>query len=324
MKRYVGIALIQCVLMTSMVVAEETPVKETQKTLKTKSAYDFYNEILKAYQNQQWKELVLNAKSLLANYADSPFNAEAFYYKGVAYYQLGDYDLANESLTKYLRNETTPKFFEEAIEYKFQIAEKFYEGAKKHFWGLEKLPRILPARDEALEIYEEIITTLPRHDLTAKSLYKKGCLLSDFNDYKASVEAFQVLIRRFPKHYYAPEGYLGIQKVYLQQAELEFPDPDVLELAEINLQRFKESFPGEPRIEDAKDMLVKMEDCFAASLFETGDFYERTKKIEAAEIYYATLLSKYPHSTFASKAKKQLDKIQKKKESKKPRHKAKK
>lgn len=313
MIKYIVIVLLQFTLITSTGLFADEKEPKVQRALRTKTAYDYYNEILNAYQNEQWKPLIISAKSLLASYSDSPFNAEAFYYKGVAYYNLEDYDLANDSFTKYLRNETTPKFFEDAIEYKFQIAEKFYQGARKHFLGLEKLPKLLPAKDEALEIYEEIITTLPRHDLTAKSLYKKGCLLSDFNDYKPSVEAFQILIRRFPKHYYAPEGFIGIQKVYLKQAQLEFPDPDVLELAEINLQKFKESFPGEPRIEEAKKMLVQMEDCFAGDLFETGNFYERTKKDEAASIYYTSIISKYPNSTFSHKAKKNLDKLNRKK-----------
>lgn len=289
-----------------------TAERASQAERATKTAYDYYNEMLTAHQNKDWKGLILSSKMLLSSYDDSPFNAEAHYYKGVAYYHLADYDLANKSFTEYLRNETTPKFFEDAIEYKFQVAEKFYEGARKHFLGLEKLPKVIPARDEALEIYEEIITTLPRHDLTAKSLYKKGCLLYDFDDYKPSVEAFQILIRRFPKHYLAPEGFLGIQKVYLKQAQMEFPDPDILELAEINLYKFKESFPGESRIEQAKNMLVQMEDCFAEQLFETGSFYERTRKPEAAAIYYTNLIAQYPHSTYAPKAQKQLDKIHRK------------
>jgi|GEM_PF-674207 len=281
---------------------------------RNKTAYDYYHDLLSAYQAENWKNLILTAKALHASYEESPFNAEAHYYKGVAYYHLGDYDFANESFSEYLRNETTPKFFEDAIEYKFQIAEKFYEGARRHFLGFQKLPRIIPARDEALEIYEEIITTLPRHDLTARSLYKKGCLLYEFNDYKPSVEAFQVLIRRFPRHYLSPEAFLGIQKVYLKQAQQEFPDPDILELATINLQKFTESFPGESRLEDATKMLTQMEDSFAQELFETGFFYEKTHKLDAAAIYYANLITKYPYSTYAQKAQRHLEKIAKRKE----------
>lgn len=299
--------------MSSFGVSAKESESKTERVLKTKTAYDYYSEILTSYQNKQWKSLILSVKALLAHHTESPFNAEAYYYQGVAYYNLGDYDLSNKSLTQYLRNETTPKFFEDAIEYKFHIAEKFYEGAKRHLLGIETMPKLLPARDEALDIYEEIIITLPRHDLTAQSLYKKGCILYDFSDYKLSVEAFQILIRRFPKHYLAPEGFIGIQKVYLKQAELEFPDPDVLELAEINLRKFQESFPGEPRIEEAKKMLVKMEDCFAEDLFETGGFYERTKKDDAAMIYYTSVISEYPNSSYAEKAKKHLEKLHHKK-----------
>lgn len=308
------LAAVSAVFLLTGPLIGEAPEKPEQegRALKTKTAYDYYNEVLVAYQNQQWKALIGSAKALLAHYDESPFHAEACYYKGVAYYHLADYDLANRSFTDYLRNETTPKFFEDAIEYKFQIAEKFYEGARRHLLGFEKLPKLLPARDDALGIYEEIITTLPRHDLTARSLYKKGCLLYDFDDYKPSVEAFQILIRRFPRHYLAPEGFIGIQRVYLKQAQMEFPDPDVLELAAINVQKFKESFPGEPRIEDAKNMLVQMEDCFAGELFETGNFYERTHKPEAAAIYYTTLIAQYPNSTYAQKAHKHLEKIHRK------------
>lgn len=296
--------------------AEEASVEVAPQegvSVKNKTAYDYYHDILNAYQTEDWKGLIGIAKALHASYDESPFNAEAYYYKGVAYYQLGDYDLANHAFSEYLRNETTPKFFEDAIEYKFQIAEKFYEGARRHFLGFEKLPKIIPARDEALEIYEEIITTLPRHDLTARSLYKKGCLLYEFNDYKESVESFQVLIRRFPRHYLAPEGFLGIQKVYLKQAQQEFPDPDILELAAINLQKFKEGFPGEGRLEDAAKMLSQMEDCFAEELFDTGFFYEKTHKLDAAAIYYTNLIAQYPHSTYAQKAQRHLEKIERRK-----------
>jgi outer membrane protein assembly factor BamD (BamD/ComL family) len=298
--------------------SKEAVKKETKKevTLK-KSAYDYYSDMLSAYQEKQWKEVVFTSRSLVTAYPDSPFTAEAFYYQGIAFFHLQDFDMSNICFSKYLRNETTPKYFEEAIGYKFLIADKFYEGAKKHILGLEKLPKIMPAKQEALEIYEEIITTLPRHDLTAQSLYKKGVILCDFQDFKLSVEAFQVLIRRFPKHSLAPEAFLGIQKVYLKQSKEEFPDPDILELALINLNKFSENFPSEPRIEQAEQMYVAMQDSFAKELFETAGFYERTKKDEAAFIYYTTLLTQYPQSSYAQKASKQIQKLTKKKQGQK-------
>lgn len=307
--------IVSTTLFSSSGDVKKQPKKSSLKVepaMKSKSAYDYYHLILTCYQEQNWKGVLQYAKALLANYEDSPFNAEACYYKGVAFFHLADYDMANVSLGQYLKCETTPKYFEEALEYKYKIGEKFYEGARKHILGLEKLPKVVPAKDEALEIFEQIITTLPRHDLTARSLYKKGAVLTDFEDYKPSVEAFQVLIRRFPKHFLAPQAFLGIQKVYLKQAQLEFPDPDVLELAYINIQRFKESFPTDQRIEEAKKMLSLMQDCFAKELFETASFYERTKKYEAALLYHGSVIAQYPESSYATRSQKQMQILSKK------------
>jgi outer membrane protein assembly factor BamD (BamD/ComL family) len=296
---------------------EKKIFKKKEVSLKEKSAYDYYHEILGHFQSKSWEKTIVVSKDMLARYKESPFNSEIFYYLGVSYFYIQDFDMSNFYLGKYLKNETTPKFFEEAIECKFNIAEKFYEGAKKHIFGVEKLPKVLPAKEDALDIYDEIIAALPRHDLTAKALYKKGVLLLDFEDFKPSVESFEILIRRFPKHYLASDAYLGIQSVYLKQSEKEFPDPDVLELAHININKFSDSFPGEPRLDLAHKMLADTEDCFAKELFETGSFYERTGKVDAAILYYANILSNYPHSSYANKAKKNIDKFEKNKQKKK-------
>lgn len=312
--------LLSCALLLTLssgYAKEKKTLKTKEVSFKEKSAYDYYHEISGHFQSKSWDKTILVSKDMLARYKESPFNSEIFYYLGVAYFYIQDFDLSNFYLGKYLKNETTPKFFEEAIECKFNIAEKFYDGSRKHLFGLEKLPKVLPAKEDALDIYDEIITALPRHDLTAKALYKKGVLLLDFEDFKPSVESFEILIRRFPKHYLAADAFLGIQAVYLKQSEKEFPDPDILELAHINIHKFSDSFPGETRLEQARKMLAETEDCFAKELFETGSFYERTNKADAAVLYYANILANYPNSSFAAKAKKNIDKLEKIKKKKK-------
>lgn len=286
--------------------------KQTPPPQFTNTAQDFYGNILKAYQKQDWRDVIFNAKCLFSYFPNSPFSSEASYYQGVAFFVLHDFDFANQSFSRYLKNEATPKFFDEAISYKYKIALKFQNGHKRHLMGAARLPKWLPAKEEALEIYDEIITTLPRHDLAARSLYQKGGLLASLNDYKASIDSFQVLIRRFPKHELAPDSFLGIADVYLKQCQSEFPDPDILELVQVNLEKFEKSFPGEPRIKEAEKKLLDMRNFFAKDLYEVGSFYERTKKFEAAEIYYSTIISQYPQTKYAIKAKKHIDEIKRK------------
>jgi outer membrane protein assembly factor BamD (BamD/ComL family) len=288
------------------------------KELATLSVQEHYSLAMNAYQKKNWEELVRQAIIVTKNFPASPFAHEALFYLGVGYFHLKDYELANEQFSAYLKKQTTPKFFEEAIEYKFSIAEKFQKGAKKHVMGWENMPKWLPAREEAIAIYDEVITALPHHDLAAQALYGKARLYLKDEDFKASIEAYQTLIRKFPKHSLAPQSYIGIAEVYLTQSQSEYPDPDFLDLAEINLRKFRLDFPGEERISVAEEMFLDMQEVYASSLFETGEFFERTKKPHAAVIYYTKIIAKYPSTKTAGKAQKRMQVLNKNVKKEKP------
>lgn len=280
------------------------PVVRSQITV-----HQHYGAMIEHYQNENWQKLVYKCLDLIADFPESPFAREGRYYLGVGYYKLGEFEYANQAFSDYLKEELTPKFFDEVIRFKFEIAKAFEEGARLHLFGWQKMPKWLPAYEDAIAIYDEVITTLPRDDLSAESLYRKGMLLLRMEEYKTSVEAFRTLIRRFPKHPLSPEGYLGIANVYLTQCENEFPDSDRLDLAEINLRKFRYHFPGEPRLHDAEKLLLRMKEMLAEDLLEIAEFYERTKKDKAAAIYYATIVKKYPETKAAAKSQKRLKKL---------------
>ncbi len=266
----------------------------------------YYSKMIDHYQNEEWQKLAWKCEDLIADFPTSPFAREALYYLGVAEFKLGEYEYANKAFSNYLKEELTPKFFEQTIRFKFEIATEFDGGARIHLFGWNQMPKWLPAYEEAIEIYDEVITTMPRDDLAAKSLYRKGILLLRMEEYKKSIEAFQTLSRRFPKHPLAPDAYLGIADVYLTECKKEFADSNKLELAEINLRKFKAHFPSEPRIEEAHKRLLGMKEELANDLLEIAEFYERTKKGNAAAIYYATILKKYPETKAAKKSEKRL------------------
>jgi outer membrane protein assembly factor BamD (BamD/ComL family) len=278
----------------------------------TLSVQEHYSAVLNAYQNQEWEELVHQSLIMIHNFPTTPFAEETYYYLGVGYFHLNECELANRNLTFYLKKQISPKFFEEAIQLKFQIAEQYHHGAKKHVFGLESLPKWLPAREEAIAIYDEVITSLPHHELAAQALFGKAQLLLKDEEYKASIETYQTLIRRFPKHPLSIESFIGVAQVYLIQSTERYPDQDYLDLAEINLKKFKFSFPGEERVAEAEGMFLQMKEVFASNLYDTGRFYERTKKPHAALIYYNRILAKYPETKVAFTATKRLENMKKK------------
>jgi outer membrane protein assembly factor BamD (BamD/ComL family) len=275
----------------------------------TMSVQEHYSAAIDAYQKQNWDELVHQSLIVIKNFGSTPFAQEAYFYLGVGYFHIGEFEYANRFLTTYLKKQATPKYFEEAIQYKFKIAEKYHRGAKKHVLGWETMPKWIPARDEAIAIYDEVITALPHHELAAHALFGKANLLLKDEEYKSSIETYQTLIRRFPKHPLAAESYIGIGQVYLVQSQTEYPDQDYLDLAEINVRKFRHDFPGEEKLTVAEKMLLDMKEIFASDLYDTGRFYERTSKPHAAHIYYTRIIAKYPETKVSQIASKRLEKL---------------
>jgi outer membrane protein assembly factor BamD (BamD/ComL family) len=272
----------------------------------TMSVQEHYGLLLEAVQSENWEEVVHQSTIMIQNFPDSPFYQEAFYFIGMGFFHRGEYDVANQYLSTYLKKQTALQHFREAIEFKFQIAEKFCNGYKKHIGGLELLPKWMPAKDEAVEIYDEVINALPNDDLAAKALFGKGKLVLEEDEYTASIETFQTLIRRFPKHPLAPDAYVEIARVYLIESKEKYPDADFLDLATLNLKKFRQDFPSDDRLGIAEEVLADMQEVYAKSFYEIAQFYERTKKPHASVLYYSKIVKTFPNTKAAENSKKRL------------------
>ncbi|MBS0647982.1 MAG: outer membrane protein assembly factor BamD [Verrucomicrobia bacterium] len=272
----------------------------------TMSVQEHYGLLLEAVQKEDWNEVVHQSTVMIKNFPDSPFYHEAFYYLAVGYFHKDDYDIANDHLTIYLKKQTALQHFREAIELKFEIAEKFREGTKKHIGGIAALPKWMPAKDEALKIYDEVISALPNDDLAARALFGKGVIHLEEDDYASSIETFQTLIRRFPQHALAPDAYVEITHVYLIQSKERYPDADFLDLAALNLRKFRQDFPSDERVAVAETLLAEMEEVYAKSFYEIAQFYERTKKPHASILYYSKIVKTFPNTKTSELSKKRL------------------
>lgn len=258
-----------------------------------------YELACEEYRQGNYADAGYHFNIIIKNFQDMNFYHESQFYLGVCHYYDSELDLANEAFSDYIRCQADPCYFEEAICYKLQIAEAFRTGARKRFFGIKAMPKWAYARTLACEIYNEVIASLPCHEFAAMALWGKANLHWEDFDFKESVDAFQTLIRRFPKHELAPEAYLSINCVYLDQARFEFQNPDLIALAEINTRKFARAFPKDERIEQAENDVQAIREYYARGLYETGQFYERKEKPLAASIYYRTALAEFPDTGFA-------------------------
>jgi len=247
-----------------------------------------------AYDDGKWKEATHQFRIVTSNFPGTVYGQEAYFYLGVSEFYLAEYDLSNAALSEYLRCQNNPRYFQDAINYKFAIAEKFACGAKRRFFGTKKLPKWIEGKELAIEIFDEVIAAVPAHEIAAQSLMSKGYLQWELGDYRGSIESFQLVIRRFPKHELAPECYVLISHVYVDQSQYEYQNPDILAFAEINLIRFQKDFPREARIVELEADLAEIKEIYANGLYQTGQFYERTLHPRAAIIYYYNAIHQFP------------------------------
>lgn len=275
--------------------------------LATLSASDHFGIAKDALEKGNWVELIRQARILDKNFPGTPFSQDAHFYAGLGYFHLQELDMANRYFSAYLKTQATPKFFEETIKYKFSIAQEFEKGAKRRLLGKEGMPKWMSGKKEAIEIYNEVVAALPQNDLAVQSLFGKANILFQEEDFQASIEVFQTLLRRFPKSPLARDSYVAIAEVYKTWSEKEYADPDFLDLAMINVKKFSLDFPEDPKLAKAQEIVQEMLEVYAKDLYETAKFYERTKKPKAAIIYYTKIVTKYPNTPTAALSQSRLN-----------------
>lgn len=258
------------------------------------------------FQREEWRSAAKEFEKVTFFDPNADAVADAHFFLGVSFYHMGEYDFANHEFTSYLKTSQHPTHFGEAIDFKFCIAEAFKAGAQRRLFTLRYCPKCVSAREMAVTIYDEIITAVPNGELTVQALFSKGCLLINMGEYKDSVDAFQTIIRRFPKHEIIPSAYLNVAQAYYHQAKREFQNPDILAFAELNARKFREEFPRESKLEIADEYVKRIKEMYARGLTDLGLFYERTGKPTAAVIYYRSAIEEFPETNYANFARDRL------------------
>lgn len=265
----------------------------------TLSAEEHYNLGMRGLESKDWKMAATNFQIVATCFPKSSYALDANYYLGFALFHLQEFDFANDAFSAYISDLNHPKYFIEAIEYKYFIAEKFRQGACRRFFGTKQLPKWASGFELGLTIYDEVIAVLPSHEFAVQALYSKACLLLQMKHYRESIDTLQLLVKRFPKHELTPTSYLLMTTIYLEQSRSEFQNPDLLAFAEINVRRFKAQFPRDERVLEAEKIVLSIKEIYAKGLYETGQFYERIEQRRASIIYYKNAIDQFPETSIA-------------------------
>lgn len=293
------------------VIALEFPLERTGAPVSQVrfSAQEHFALGTAAFQEENWDEAIRQFEICIYYFPESPLIPEARFQKAVAFFNKEELALANQAFSRYLEGQIAPRHFEEVFQYKLAVADQFRKGSLRRFFGPGRGPRWRSGRHDAIEIYDEVFHSLPHHPMAAEALYGKGILLGEMHEFEEAVESMQLLIQRFPRHFYVAEAYLAISDLYLEHARRQPHNPDLLERARLNLRKFRQDFPTDERLLEAENRVAEMREVLAESFFEMGRFYERTEKPGAAFVYYQTTIRDFPQTRAARAAQERLTEL---------------
>lgn len=275
----------------------------------TMSVSEHFERGYQLVEEKNWERALPHFITITKHFPNSPFCTDAFFYAGACRYFLGQHDLANTEFSKYLTQNATLHHFEKVFAFKLRIADSFAAGGTKRLFGWERMPFVIAAKEDAIKLYDEIIGSLPSHDLCVQALYGKGALLSAQRKYKEAIETLVLLIRRFPKSTLAADSFVKISDIYREEGKLEAQNPDLLALARVNFERFRRQFPGDQRHAVVEGNLFAMKEVCAEALHRIGEFYYRKGKLQAAKIYYLEAVKRYGETTWANKSRQRIDEL---------------
>lgn len=265
------------------------------------SVEEHFENGMSAFKKGDWEECLRQMRIVSMNFPSNPLGKSALYYWGVSQYQLGELDLANKLFTSYVQEDQTKEHFEDVYRFKLSIAERFAKGERRHLFSLSALPKWQTGRSLSLEIFDEIQTTLPNHELAAVALLEKSALLEEKQDFREEEKCLQQVIKRFPFTPFAKQAYSRLATALQKQAHKEPQNVDLVDLAEINKREFERAFgTDDPSNKEMTSSLMAIKERRAQSFYETGQLFERKKQPKAAVLYYAlvadTLKDTSPYS----------------------------
>ncbi|WP_348663604.1 tetratricopeptide repeat protein [Chlamydia vaughanii] len=281
-----------------------------QKFVPKHSPEEYLAEGIRNLESQSYRKAILCFGMITHHFPEDPLYAQALYLMGVCYFNKDQPDLADKAFSAYMQLPNA-EYSEELFEMKYAIAQSFAKGKRKRVFLLEGFPKLVNADDDALRIYDEILTAFPNKDLGAHALYLRGNLLTIKKELPEAIKTFKKLTLQFPQHSLSPQSFVRLSEIYLSQAQKEPHNAQYLNLAKINEEAMQKQHPNHPLNSAVSANVHAMCEHYASGLYMTGRFYEKKKKPSAATIYYTTAIDNYPDSSLVAKCMKRLDRISK-------------
>tara|TARA_R110002096_G_scaffold147671_16_gene307697 strand:+ start:32489 stop:33616 length:1128 start_codon:yes stop_codon:yes gene_type:complete len=227
-------------------------------------------------------------EDVVEDYPLTSFAPKAQFEIGAIYEKEGREDRAFDSYQDLINRYTGSDLFGEAVRRQFEITNRSMNTKTSRVIGL--IPsKAQPSR--VIEMFRQIADNAPYSKYAPLAIYQIGVINRKIGKEPESILAFEEVVESYPDDPKAKEASLQIIEV---RGDRDTRDGRQLERYQDEVAVFIENNEEDPRSEELRAELGKLQDREAEKKFNIGRYYEKKGNMRAAAIYYQDVLSGTP------------------------------
>ncbi len=306
------LAVAACVVLTTHATASaywvwtpESGKWVNPKTAVKDTAADQFAYATLLYQQKKYKRAIREFRQLIHHYPRSLHASQGQFHVGLCYEGMGRFFEAFQSYQKVIDSYPYSEQIEEIIQRQYEIGNLYYSGHKERFlvW------KIVPAKDKAVPIYQQVVENAPYGPLADKAQYKLGMAYQELGQFDAAQEAFETLVKNYPSSELVEEArYHLASSAYTRSLEAPY-DQGAASVARREFELLAKEFPQDELGQDAQKAVSDLREREAKKEYDSGRFYERAGKWDSAVLYYESVAQQYGDTPWAAQAVERIEAI---------------
>jgi outer membrane protein assembly factor BamD len=192
--------------------------------------------------------------------------------------------------------------FDKALEGEFRLGTAFLEGARQKVLGVPTLPSM----NQAIIIFTSIVKSAPFSRYAPLAQFGIGQAKEKENDLKGAVQAYQVVVDKYPTDPAAADALYQIGFVWMRYSRTGNYDRAAVVKARETFQDFLAAYPNTEKAAQARENLAALGVQQTGGAFQIAKYYDKQKQYRAAIVYYNEVIRQEPNSKESEQAKTRL------------------
>lgn len=265
----------------------------------TQAAYDQHNYTLARK----------SASRLIRTWPLSDYAPNAQYLVGLCYEAEHEDERAFKAYQLVFEKYPRSDKLADVLQRQYQIGLRFLGGQRFKLLGLVPF---LPDMDKTAGMFEKIVASGPYSAVGPSAQLSIGAARDRQKNYPEAVAAYERAADRYHDlPAIAADAQYRAGFAYSKQAQSAGYDQGTAGQAIATFTDFMALFPNDPRVNEAKRIIVVLKEEQSRGNYMIATFYENQKRWNGALIYYNEVLVQGPNSRYASVARERIDQIKK-------------